>query len=193
MDAQETAGGTGEMDDIRRHPRARTKTAKGTNPTSGATRARVCHESLRVLEARRAGKGKAPEGRAGSGTSPCDEFLATHDPPAGAILNTRACVPCRARRRASDRTKAVDRRARPFERGTPSTPARVDELASAKNRRDDAIQACAIPSRERRAEQHITATSATSRGNGTARRANRRSGIVRCVAASGSASEADVR
>jgi hypothetical protein len=70
-DAQETAGGTGEMDDINhRHPRARINTAKGINPTSGAARCATRAFGL----SRHTMCGTAPEGRTGSGTSPRDEI-----------------------------------------------------------------------------------------------------------------------
>jgi len=110
------------------------------------------------------------------------KFLATHDPPAGVIREMR--VRMLRKTPGTDRTKAVDRRTRG---SNAAQQTRVLTNASAKNRRDDATRA-----RFRRATRSGTWPPAPHVAT-DGRRANRRSGIVRCVAASGSATEAQVR
>jgi hypothetical protein len=69
-DAQETAGGTGEMDDINhRHPQAGSTLRRVQTPRAAPHAAQREPQGFRGTMC-----GTAPEGRTGSGTSPRDEI-----------------------------------------------------------------------------------------------------------------------
>jgi len=111
------------------------------------------------------------------------KFLATHDPPAGVIREMRVRV--LRKTPGADRTKAVDRRTRGSYAAQQTRVPRECVSEKPHGRR---------PTRAsfRRATRSGTWSPAPHVAT-DGRRANRRSGIVRCVAASGSATEAQVR
>ena len=110
------------------------------------------------------------------------KFLATHDPPTGVSATCASACKARLRVRIEPR-RSIDARGVRTRHNRRACHAN----ASAKNRMDDATRA-----RFRRATRSGTWPPAPHVAT-DGRRANRRSGIVRCVAASDSATEAQVR
>jgi hypothetical protein len=115
----------------------------------------ACHESLRVIEARRA-QARLRKVERVAERRHATKFLATHDPPAGAIRDKRARPVQGTTPRERSYQGGRSTRAAVRTRHTIDVRARADECASAKNRKDDAIQVCAIPLRAT-FEQHQTA------------------------------------